>query len=41
MKTYKLIFNKQIKKCPNCNSIWDGIECNNCSFDIGFNPNWD
>jgi len=27
--------------CPNCKSEWDGIECDACSFDTGFDPNWD
>lgn len=26
---------KKIKKyCPNCKKEWDGIECNNCGFDV-------
>lgn len=29
------------KLCPNCRKEWNGIECNHCSFDIGFDPNWD
>ena len=29
------------KLCPNCKEEWDGIECNNCGMDTGFDPNWD
>jgi hypothetical protein len=32
---------KEYKICPNCNEPWNGIECKHCSFDIGFDPNWD
>ena len=29
------------EKCPNCNQLWNGIECDHCSFDTGFDPYWD
>jgi hypothetical protein len=45
----KLILSKyisgiQYKKynfCPSCKQEWNGIECKHCSFDTGFDPNWD
>lgn len=34
--------NMDLLRCPNCNTIFDGIECNNCGFDAYcFDPNWD
>ena len=28
--------------CPNCGEPWDGIECDNCGFDIcSFDPYYD
>jgi hypothetical protein len=39
---YLYINKLQYKKwCPNCNMEWNGIECKFCSFDTGFDPNWD
>jgi len=32
---------KPVKKCPNCKKAWDGIECNHCGMDTGFDPYWD
>jgi hypothetical protein len=32
---------KEHKICPNCKQEWNGIECKHCSFDTGFDPNWD
>lgn len=30
------------KRCPNCDHPWNGIECNQCSFDAYcFDPHWD
>lgn len=31
----------KIHKCPNCGEPFDGIECDECGFDVGFDPLWD
>ncbi|MFA6335821.1 MAG: hypothetical protein WCX48_09795 [Bacteroidales bacterium] len=30
-----------VRLCPNCGKKWNGVECKHCSFDTGFDPNWD
>ena len=41
MKTKKKKKIKTKKICPSCHKPWNGIECKHCSFDTGFDPNWD
>jgi hypothetical protein len=39
---YLYINKLQYKKlCPHCNLKWNGIICNHCNFDTGFDPYWD